>query len=113
MRRNTSLRAVFLPHGQAAGKRTPQEAARAVPQDAQADRADVAWQHAPPRTRSLVVTCTACGYHTTFNVDEWPDEVLMPSFGPHIACTKCGHLGASVRPDWTQLRGLPAETRRR
>ena len=63
--------------------------------------------------RSLVVTCTACGYHTTFNVDEWPNEILVPSFGPHIACAKCGHLGASVRPDWTQLRGVPAETRRR
>jgi hypothetical protein len=49
----------------------------------------------------------------TFNVDEWPDEVLVPSFEPHIECTKCGHLGASVRPDCTQLRGVPAETRRR
>jgi hypothetical protein len=63
--------------------------------------------------RSLIVTCTACGHHTAFNVDEWPNEILVPSFGPHIACEKCGHLGASVRPDWTQLRGAPAETRRR
>ncbi len=63
--------------------------------------------------RSLVVTCLAYGYHTTFNVDEWPNEILVPAFGPHIACTKCAHLGANVRPDWTQLRGVPAETRRR
>jgi hypothetical protein len=57
--------------------------------------------------RSLDVTCAACGRHATFNVDEWPDELPVPSFGPHIMCPKCGHLGASVRPDWTQLRGLP------
>jgi hypothetical protein len=63
--------------------------------------------------RSLYVICNACGHHMTFNVDEWPDELLVPSFGQHIECTKCGHLGASVRPDWTRLRGVPAETRRR
>ena len=57
--------------------------------------------------RSLDVTCTACGYHTTFNVDDWPDEVLVPSFGPRMRCTKCGHLGANVMPNWRQLRNAP------
>ncbi len=62
--------------------------------------------------RSLYVICNACGHHMTFNVNEWPDEVLVPSFRPHIACSRCGHLGASVRPDWTRLRGVPGTPRR-
>src|SRR5262245_57839166 len=24
-------------------------------------------------------------------------------FGPHTRCSRCGHLGASVRPDWTTV----------
>ncbi len=64
-------------------------------QDAQTDRADVAPQHAPPGPHSLYVICHACGHHMTFNVDEWPDELLVPSFGPHIECTRCGRIGRS------------------
>jgi ribosomal protein S27AE len=47
---------------------------------------------------SLDVTCGACGYHTTFNVDAWPDEVLVQSFEPRMQCGQCGHQGANVRP---------------
>jgi ribosomal protein L37E len=61
--------------------------------------------------RSVDVTCTACGYHATFNVDEWPDELPVLAFGPHTGCAKCGHRGASVLPDWTQLRGVPGKPR--
>jgi ribosomal protein L37E len=61
--------------------------------------------------RSLDVTCTACGHHTSVNVDAWPDDVPVPSMGVHMRCTKCGQLGANVRPDWTQLRGVPRTPR--
>jgi hypothetical protein len=61
--------------------------------------------------RDLDVTCKACGYHTTVNVDTWPDEELVPAFGPRMRCSKCGHLGASARPDWTQLRAVPGNRR--
>jgi DNA-directed RNA polymerase subunit RPC12/RpoP len=57
--------------------------------------------------RSLDVTCTACGYRTTINVDDWPGNATVPSFGPRMRCSRCRHLGANVRPDWTQLRGVP------
>jgi hypothetical protein len=57
--------------------------------------------------RSLDVTCTACGRRESVNVDAYPDDVEVPSFGPRMRCGKCGHLGANVRPDWTQLRGVP------
>jgi hypothetical protein len=62
--------------------------------------------------RSLDVTCSACGYHTTVIVDAWPDETPVLSFSPLMRCIECGHMGASVRPDCTQLRGV-SETRRR
>lgn len=61
--------------------------------------------------RSLDVSCTACDYHTTVNVDAWPDEESVPAFGPRMRCTKCGHLSASVRPHWRQLRGVPGTPR--
>jgi ribosomal protein S27E len=57
--------------------------------------------------RSLDVTCKACGHHTTVNVDGEPDDVTVPSLGPRMRCSKCGQLGASVRPDWTKLHGAP------
>jgi hypothetical protein len=59
--------------------------------------------------RSLDVTCKACGYHTVVNVDAYPDDAPVPSFGPRMRCSRCGHLGANVRPDWTQLRGAPGK----
>ena len=62
--------------------------------------------------RSLDVQCRACDYQTTINVDKWPDEEPVPAFGLRMRCSKCGHLGASVRPDWTQLRGVRGTPRR-
>ena len=59
--------------------------------------------------RSLDVTCKACGYRTTVNVDGYPDDAAVPSVGPRMRCSRCGHLGAGVRPDWTQLRGHGAD----
>jgi hypothetical protein len=53
---------------------------------------------------SLDIICTACGHHATFKADKWPDELPMRACGPHVECKKCGHRGASVRSDWTQLR---------
>jgi hypothetical protein len=63
--------------------------------------------------RSVYVTCSACGYASTVNVDDWQDDVFITSFGPHARCAKRGHLGGNVRPDWTQLRGMAATRRRR
>jgi hypothetical protein len=60
---------------------------------------------------SLNVECTACGYRTIVNVDAYPDDVTVPSFGPRMRCGKCGHLGAEVRPDWSQSKGLPGPKR--
>jgi hypothetical protein len=64
--------------------------------------------------RGLDVTCLHCGYHTDVNVDAWPDDVPVPSFGPRMRCTKCGHLGADARPNWTERSDwLPGRARYR
>jgi hypothetical protein len=57
--------------------------------------------------RDLDVMCRACCYRTTLNVDAFPDDVGILSFGRHMRCTRCGRQGASVRPDWRQLRAAP------
>ena len=61
--------------------------------------------------RSIDATCKACGHREIVNVDDWPDEEPVPALGPRMRCSNCGHLGASVRPDWTQLRGVPGKPR--
>ena len=63
--------------------------------------------------RGLDVTCSACGYHTEVNVDRWPDDMPMPSFGPAYAvhevrqAWRYGHseLGRATgqRARWPQL----------
>jgi hypothetical protein len=62
--------------------------------------------------RSLDVTCKKCGYRTEVNLEAFPDDVTVPSLGPRMRCTKCGCLGAMVRPDWTRLRGMPRALQR-
>jgi hypothetical protein len=57
--------------------------------------------------RSLDVECRSCGHHTTVNVDHIPDDVVKVSLGSRMRCTKCRHKGAHVRPDWSQLVGVP------
>jgi hypothetical protein len=54
--------------------------------------------------RGLDVTCLHCGHHTGVNVDAWPDDVPVPSFGSRMRCTKCGKLGATVIPNWIERR---------
>jgi hypothetical protein len=62
--------------------------------------------------RGLFVTCLRCGYHTEINVDAWPDDVPVPSFGPRMRCSKCGKLGATARPNWSERADkLPGGTR--
>jgi hypothetical protein len=36
------------------------------------------------------------------NADCWPDDVPVPTFGPRMACTRCGIVGADARPNWNE-----------
>jgi hypothetical protein len=52
--------------------------------------------------RSLDVSCVACHRSVRLNVDAYPDDTLVVAFGPRMACTRCGTIGADARPDWTE-----------
>ena len=49
--------------------------------------------------RALDVSCWQC-HHRTIN--PWPDHVPVPTFGPRMVCTRCGIIGADVRPNWQE-----------
>ena len=54
--------------------------------------------------RSLAVTCEICHHEAVLPADRWPDEVLVSTFRPRMACTCCGIVGADTRPNWREMR---------
>ena len=52
--------------------------------------------------RSLAVQCHQCRHEVVMNVDHLPGDLTVPSFGPRMVCTKCGMIGADVRPNWRE-----------
>jgi hypothetical protein len=34
--------------------------------------------------RGLFVTCQHCGHERAVNMDDWPDDATLPSFGPRM-----------------------------
>jgi hypothetical protein len=54
--------------------------------------------------RSLDVQCNQCRHRVIVNVDLVPGDVTVASFGPRMVCTKCGTVGADVRPNWTEQK---------
>jgi hypothetical protein len=56
--------------------------------------------------RRLVVYCEGRGCHrrSILDVDAYPDDAPVPSFGSRMRCEVCGHVGADVRPNWAERR---------
>jgi hypothetical protein len=54
--------------------------------------------------RSIEVTCHGCRHGVILNVDQYPGDLLVREFGPRMVCTKCGMVGADVRPNWKERR---------
>jgi hypothetical protein len=50
--------------------------------------------------RSLFVSCWNC--QAVLSAEPWPDDVAVPTFGPRMACTGCGIVGADARPNWKE-----------
>ena len=65
-------------------------------------------QHAP-QWRALVrgSLCRVCGHEAVLAVDEWPDHMPVPSFGPCMVCTGRGTTGADARPNWEERPTRP------
>ncbi len=53
--------------------------------------------------RLLAVTCELCHHEAVLPADRWPDEVLVSTFQPRMACTCCGIVGADARPNWREM----------
>jgi hypothetical protein len=60
--------------------------------------------------RSLQVMCHGCRHEAVLNVDQYPGDLLVREFRPRMVCTKCGMVGADLRPNWSER---VAVTRRR
>jgi hypothetical protein len=52
--------------------------------------------------RELLVYCesTWCNHSATLDADWLPDETPVRSLRHRMVCTRCGLVGADVRPDW-------------
>jgi hypothetical protein len=57
--------------------------------------------------RGLTVYCLnhACQHRPGIRVDDYPDEVEVPSFGLRMKCSKC--RARRVRPNWKEAPGMP------
>jgi hypothetical protein len=58
--------------------------------------------------RGVVLSCLAprCRHEESFSVDDYPDEVEVPSFAARAVCTQCGGA-VEARPNWNEMRILP------
>jgi hypothetical protein len=52
--------------------------------------------------RELLVYSSSgrCYHSSTSNADWPPDERVVRLLFPRMVCTRCGLIGADVRPDW-------------
>ena len=52
--------------------------------------------------RDLLVYCNSgrCHHRATMNADHLPADLPVRSLCGRMVCTRCGYIGADVRPDW-------------
>jgi hypothetical protein len=57
--------------------------------------------------RDLLVYCESgwCHHSAVLGADGLPDELPVRSLCPRMVCTRCGLVGADVRPNWSPLTG--------
>jgi hypothetical protein len=54
--------------------------------------------------RNLLIFCATgrCHHSAAINADRWPGETTLIGLCPKAVCTKCGMIGADVRPNWSE-----------
>jgi hypothetical protein len=52
--------------------------------------------------RGLFVACQNCGHERAVDMDDWPDDATVPSFGPRMRCSRWGKLGATAESNWIE-----------
>jgi hypothetical protein len=57
-------------------------------------------QHSASHARTLGPSCPKCQPKAFIEVDQWPDDMPVALFGSIMECSKCGTVGADVRPAW-------------
>jgi hypothetical protein len=43
-----------------------------------------------------------CHHSAVVDVDRWPDDTALLDLDAKAVCTKCGKIGADVRPNWSE-----------
>jgi hypothetical protein len=61
-------------------------------------------QHARQRRSVPARLLPRLHHQTIMNVDRYPDNVPVPSFGKRMVCGRCGMVGADARPNWGEHR---------
>ena len=57
--------------------------------------------------RRLLIYCNGfrCWHSATIDADFLADEVVLKSVEPRMVCSRCGLIGADVRPNWSDQPG--------
>jgi hypothetical protein len=52
----------------------------------------------------LLVYCGSlnCNHKPVMDADQPSDDTAIRPLGDRLVCSRCGHRGADVRPDWAQ-----------
>jgi len=60
--------------------------------------------------RRLLIYCSAglCQHSAVVDADRWPDDTVLLDLDRKAVCTRCGMIGADVRPNWSERP--PAES---
>jgi hypothetical protein len=63
--------------------------------------------------RHLPIYCSEglyCHHSAVINADRWPDETVLLDLDRRVVCTRCGMIGADVRPNWQEREGRESLT---
>ena len=54
--------------------------------------------------RRLLIYCSTglCHHGAVVEADRWPDDTVLLDLDRRAVCTKCGMIGADVRPNWSE-----------